>query len=218
MKFLLAPAAYLRAALAGAALLLAATPAGAGDNLVGGDAKAGEAKAAVCAACHGPAGNSVNPEWPKLAGQHAGYTLAQLKAFKQPMQDSPRYNPIMSSQAQMLNEQDMLDVAAYFAAQNRQPGAADPALVEKGERIYRGGIPADNVPACIACHGPIGDGNAAALFPAVSGQHATYIVNQLKLYAAGERRTDTNQMMRNVAAAMSEDDMRAVASYIQGLQ
>lgn len=207
----------LFASLVSAALLLAMTPAGAGDNLVGGDAKAGEAKAAVCAACHGPAGNSVNPEWPKLAGQHAGYTVAQLKAFKQPMQESPRYNPIMSGQAQALNEQDMLDLAAYFAAQQKQPGAADPALIEKGERIYRGGIPEDGVPGCIACHGPAGNGNAAALFPSIGGQHATYIVNQLKLYAAGERRTDANQMMRNIASSMSEDDMRAVASYIQGL-
>src|SRR5690606_7621043 len=169
MKFLLA---HVRATLAGTALLLVAIPAGAGDNLVGGDAEAGEAKAAVCAACHGPQGNSVNPVWPKLAGQHAGYIVTQLQAFKQPAQESPRFDPVMSTQAQMLAEQDMLDVAAYFAAQAIQPGAADPALVEQGERIYRGGIPEKGVPACIACHGPAGDGNAAAEYPVVGGQHA----------------------------------------------
>ena len=103
-------------------------------------------------------------------------------------------------------------------AQQAKPGAADPALVKRGERIYHGGVPADGVPACIACHGPAGKGNAAAKYPAVAGQHATYIVNQLKLYAADERRTDPNQMMRNIAASLSADDMQAVASYMQGLQ
>lgn len=214
MKFLPAPFARIL----GAALLLTMTPAMAGDNLIGGDASAGESKAAVCSACHGPQGNSANPEWPKLAGQHAGYTFTQLQAFKLPMAESPRFNPIMHGQAQPLSEQDMKNLAAYFAAQAIQPGAADPALVEKGRKIYRGGIDASNVPACIACHGPAGDGIAAARYPKIGGQHATYIVNQLKLYAAGERRTDPNQVMRNVAAQLSEEDMRAVASYIQGLQ
>jgi len=206
------------AKILGAALLLLAAPALAGDNLIGGDAKAGEAKAAVCAACHGPQGNSANPEWPKLAGQHAGYAFKQLQLFKQPPADSLRFNAIMSGQAQPLSEQDMKDLAAYFAAQTQQPGAADPALVEKGGRIYRGGIAQKNVPACIACHGAAGEGLDAALFPKIGGQHATYIVNQLKLYASGERRSDPNQMMRNLASSMSEDEMKAVASYIQGLQ
>lgn len=213
MKSLLATA----ACILGAVLLFTATPAVAGDNLVGGDADAGEAKAAVCAACHGPQGNSVNPIWPKLAGQHAGYTLKQLQAFKLPAEESPRFNAIMYTQAQMLGEQDMLDLAAYFSAQTTQPGAADPSLVENGERIYRGGIPEKGVPGCIACHGPAGKGNAAAEYPMIGGQHAAYIVNQLKLYAAGERRTDPNQMMRNIASEMSKEEMQAVASYIQGL-
>lgn len=217
MKSLLAPVAYVRATLVGAVLLLAASPALAGDNLVGGDADAGEAKAAVCAACHGPQGNSVNPIWPKLAGQHAGYVLKQLQAFKLPAEESPRFNAIMYTQVQALDEQDMRDLAAYFSAQNIQPGAADPALAGKGERIYRGGIPGKGVPACIACHGPAGKGNAAANYPALAGQHAAYVISQLKLYAAGERRTDPNQMMRNIAAELDEEEMQAVASYIQGL-
>ncbi|HEX7029374.1 MAG TPA: c-type cytochrome [Gammaproteobacteria bacterium] len=217
MKFLLAPVVHARVTLVGIALLLAAIPAHAGDNLVGGDAEAGETKAAVCAACHGPQGNSVNPIWPKLAGQHAGYLLKQLQAFKLPAEESPRFNAIMHTQAQPLGEQDMLDLAAYFSAQAVQPGAADPSLVEAGERIYRGGIPEKAVPACIACHGPAGKGNAAANYPALGGQHAAYVVAQLKLYAAGERRTDPNQMMRNIAAELSEEEMQAVASYVQGL-
>ena len=210
MKFLLA--------LVACAPLLSIAPAFAGDNLIGGDAEAGQSKAAVCAACHGPQGNSANPQWPKLAGQHAGYTFEQLKIFKLPQPESPRFNAIMHGQAQPLGEQDMKDLAAYFAAQAMQPGVADPALVEKGQRIYRGGIPEKNVPACIACHGPAGDGNAAASYPKIGGQHAAYLVNQLKLYASGERRSDPNQMMRNLSSEMSEEEMQAVASYIQGLQ
>lgn len=209
MKFLLAPVASV--------LLLAAFPATAGDNLIGGDASAGEAASAVCAACHGPGGNSVNPVWPKLAGQHAGYTFKQLQAFKLPQPESPRFNAIMHAQVQALDEETMKNLAAYFATQTMQVGAADPALVETGERIYRGGIPEKNVPACIACHGPAGDGNAAANYPKIGGQHAAYMVNQLKLYASGERRTDPNQMMRNIASLMSEEEMQAVASYVQGL-
>lgn len=208
---------FLPASLA-AALLLAAVPASAGDNLVGGNADAGQQKAAVCSACHGPQGNSANPEWPKLAGQHAGYLVEQLHNFKLPQQESSRFNAIMYGQAQALSDEDMKDVAAYFAAQTMQPGAADPKLVENGERIYKGGVAERGVPACIACHSPSGDGNAAARYPKIGGQHAAYVVNQLKAYAAGERSSDPNQMMRNVAGALTEEEMQAVASYVQGLQ
>lgn len=209
MKFLLAPLSMLA---------LLATPALAGDNLIGGDAAAGQNKAAACAACHGADGNSVNPEWPKIAGQHAGYAFEQLKAFKQPQGDSPRFNALMYGQVQPLNEQDMKDLAAWFAQQEIQPGAADPELLARGERIYRGGLQEKNVPACIACHGPAGEGNAAAGYPAVGGQHAVYTVTQLKAYAAGERRTDQNQIMRNISSQLSEEDMQAVASFMQGLR
>ncbi|HLU61882.1 MAG TPA: c-type cytochrome [Gammaproteobacteria bacterium] len=201
-----------------ALLLLAAGPAVAGDNLIGGDAAAGAEKALPCAACHGTDGNSINPEWPKIAGQHADYTFEQLKAFKLPQNDSPRFNALMFGQTQGLSEDDMRDLAAFFASQQVKPGAADPELVARGERIYRGGLPESNVPACIACHGPAGKGNAAAGYPALAGQHAVYTVNQLRAYAAGERQTDQNQIMRNIASQMSEEDMRAVASLIEGLQ
>jgi cytochrome c553 len=179
-----------------------------------GDAEAGKAKSATCAACHGADGNSLNPEWPSLAGQHASYTEAQLAAFK----SGARVNPLMSPQAMGLSEQDMKDLAAYFEAQTPKGGQADPELAALGERIYRGGDKSRGVAACIACHGPGGRGNPMALYPAIQGQHATYIAAQLRAYAAGERKSDMNQMMRNVAAAMSEEQIKAVASYVQGLR
>ena len=187
-------------------------------NLIGGDAEAGKSKTAACVACHGAGGNSMNPEWPKLAGQHGGYLYEQLKIFKLPQADSPRFNALMYGQVQALSEEDMKDIAAYYAQQATATGVADPDLAAAGEKIYRGGIPEENVAACIACHGPSGQGNAAAKFPKLAGQHATYTVNQLKAYKSGERSSDMNQMMRNIASNMSEDDMKAVAEYIQGLQ
>lgn len=201
-----------------ALLLFAVGSAVAGDNLIGGNAEAGREKAVPCAACHGPDGNSINPEWPKIAGQHADYAFEQLKAFKQPQNDSPRFNALMFGQVQGLNEEDMRDLAAFFASQQITPGAADPELVARGERIYRGGLPEENVPACIACHGAAGEGNAAAGYPALAGQHAVYTLTQLRNYAADQRQTDQNRIMRDIASRMSEEDMRAVASLIEGLQ
>lgn len=205
-------------ALFTAALALSVSSAALADNLIGGDAEAGKTKAAACAACHGADGNSANPEWPKLAGQHAGYLFEQLKLFKQPQAESPRFNALMYGQVQALTEEDMKNIAAYYAEQETRPGVADPALVEKGRKIYEGGIAEKNVAACSACHGPSGDGNAAAKFPKIASQHAVYIVNQLKAYKAGERRSDQAQMMRNTTAGMTEEEMQAVAQYMQGLQ
>ncbi|MDX1454760.1 MAG: c-type cytochrome [Gammaproteobacteria bacterium] len=217
------------ATLMGAALGMNATAA----DLTGGDAEAGQNKAAACAACHGADGNSVNPEWPKLAGQHAGYLVLQLEHFAAPQAESKRFNALMYGQAVGLSEQDRADIAAYYAAQQTTPGQADPKKVELGERIYRGGIAEKDVPACIACHGPAGEGNAAANYPAVAGQHAKYLLMQLEAYARGQealtagpdeqpegavRSTDPNQMMRNTAAGLSKREMEAVASYMQGLQ
>lgn len=178
-----------------------------------GSAEAGRTKAAVCAACHGPDGNSVNPEWPSLAGQHARYIVAQLQAFK----EGTRTNPLMTPMAQSLSPQDMQDLAAFYSAQTPKGGTADPALVRAGERLYRGGNRAEGVSACTACHGPRGRGNPGGI-PALSGQHATYTKAQLEAYASGARRSDAQQIMRNIAAAMSREEMEAVASYVQGLR
>lgn len=179
-----------------------------------GDPAAGKAKSTTCMACHGADGNSANPEWPKLAGQHESYLVAQLKSY----QEGKRENALMSPLAAGLSESDMADLAAFYASQELAPGKADPALVATGERVYRGGNASRGVPACIACHGPAGKGNPLSLYPSVAGQHATYTYMQLKAYADQLRKSDQNQMMRNIADRMSDSDMRAVASYIQGLR
>ncbi|HSJ48677.1 MAG TPA: c-type cytochrome [Gammaproteobacteria bacterium] len=185
-----------------------------GPSLAAGDAAAGKTKSASCVACHGADGNSMNPEWPTLAGQHPDYLVKQLRNFK----DGDRNNALMSPMAAPLSDQDMQDLAAYYASQTAKPGQADPDLVEQGRQLYRGGNMSTGVAACIACHGPMGAGNPPANFPALAGQHAAYTVNQLKAFKRGERANDAGKMMQNIAAKMSEAEMQAVASYIQGMQ
>lgn len=180
----------------------------------GGNAEAGKTKSATCAACHGADGNSVNPEWPKLAGQHPSYIAKQLANFK----DDARVNPSMSPMAKPLSEQDMADLAAYFSSQVKKPGEADQTKVALGEQMYKGGNNATGVAACAACHGPTGTGNPASNFPSLSGQHATYIKNQLNAFRKGERANDAGKMMRNVAAKMTDAEIEAVAEYIAGLK
>lgn len=193
---------------------LFATTAGA-QEAAQGSVEAGRTKAVTCAACHGVDGNSVTPDWPVLAGQHADYIVRQINAFK----NGDRVNVTMKPFADMLSDQDARDVAAYFASQTPAPKGADPALISLGQQIYRGGIPDRGVAACIACHGPAGDGNPLAAYPRIAGQHATYVTSTLKAYQAGERRSDTdvNQMMRNTASLLRDDEIRALASYVQGL-
>jgi cytochrome c553 len=187
---------------------------GVSQSLAQGNAAAGKEKSATCAGCHGPNGNSVNPEWPKLAGQHPKYLEKQLNDFKA---GSDRSNAMMAPMVAPLSEQDMADLAAYYAEQNAQIGAADEALVALGQRIYRGGNIKTGVAACSGCHGPAGAGNPAANFPALSGQHAKYVENQLYAFKKGERSNDVNKMMRSTAAKMSDEEIKAVSSYIQGL-
>ena len=182
--------------------------------LAAGDATAGQQKSAACAACHGADGNSTNGEWPKLAGQNTVYLVKQLQDFKA----GRRANPIMSGMAAPLSDQDMEDIAAYFSAQQPAPGKADPELVEKGKALYLGGNLNSGLAACTACHGANGKGNPAAGFPAVSDQHAQYVETQLKAFRAMQRGNDPGQMMRNIAAKMSDDEIKAVASFMQGLQ
>jgi len=201
-----------RGALAACALLLtAAWPA-----LADGDAERGRARSATCAACHGADGNSVNPEWPSLAGQNPKYLADSLLSFK----NGRRKNAFMSGQAAGLDDQAIQDLAAYYATLTPRRLTADPALVATGERLYRGGDLDKGISACMACHGPAGRGNPGAGYPTLAGQHATYTANQLLAYRSGQRQSDAdkNQVMRNISALMSEDEIRAVASYIQGLQ
>ena len=179
----------------------------------GGDPVAGKTKAESCAACHAADGNSVMPDWPKLAGQSAKYIEQQLIAFK----SGDRENALMSPMATPLSEQDMADIAVYFSSQNVTIGKADPELVEAGELLYRGGDVDRGIPACMACHSPTGSGNPAAAYPALQGQHAAYTVTQLKAFRSGERQTDARSVMRDIAERMKDSDIEAVASYIAGL-
>jgi cytochrome c553 len=196
-------------------LSIAAALMACGTQAMAGDAAAGKAKSATCTACHNADGNSVNPIWPKLAGQHAGYLESQLQAFK----SGQRKEPTMTAMAAPLSEEDMADLAAWFASQKQTPGSADPALADAGGKLYRGGNADSGVSACQACHTPNGDGNPAAGFPAISGQHAAYVEKALKDYRSGDRgASEKGKMMRGVAAEMTDAEIAAVAQYVQGLQ
>jgi len=182
--------------------------------LAAGTKEAGQTKSTACIACHGLDGNSANPEWPSIAGQNNAYLVRQLKAFR----DGQRQNPLMTPMATPLSDQDIDDLAAYFSAQTVHGGEADPAQLELGQRVYRSGNLKGQVTSCAGCHGPAGHGNAPAGYASLHGQHATYVAAQLRAYKSGERATDPNQMMRNVAALLSDQEIDAVASYIQGLR
>ncbi len=186
------------------------------DSLVEGSAENGETKSLPCTACHGPAGNSSNAMWPNIAGQNAPYILDQLKAFK----DGNRQDPLMSGQAMVLGDQDMADLAVYYEGlQAAAQSVKNPASVNRGEALYRGGDSDSGVAACIACHGPTGNGNPAAKYPALRGQHAEYTAKQLRDYKSGARVSDgSTRMMRDIAERLSEEDIAALSSYVQGLR
>lgn len=179
-----------------------------------GDKAAGEAKSATCVGCHGVGGNSAIAINPKLAGQHADYIYKQLTEFKSKKRD----NAIMYGMVAALSDQDMLDLAAYYASQPVSPGSASEDSVALGSRIYRAGNAETGVPACMGCHGPNGAGNPAAKFPRLSGQHAVYTVSQLKAYQNGTRANDMAEMMRTIAAKLTDKEIDAVAQYVAGLQ
>lgn len=196
-----------------------------------GDAKAGEEKATVCAACHGLDGNSSDPQYPKLAGQHEQFIATQLVAYK----SGTRPNVVMASFASMLSAQDMRDVGAYFSTQTVVPGLADETpiadtlspykgqrIVDVGRNIYRGGIKQNDVPACMACHGPSGVGNPGPGYPALGGQHSGYIGAMLSGYKgapAGDARLGNANfaIMATIAKRLSDEEILAVSSYIEGL-
>jgi cytochrome c553 len=205
------------AALAILPLAILLTPAAAtrAQSLVDGDADAGQGRSITCAACHGPEGNSANPLWPNIAGQHASYIMNQLRAFK----EGKRANALMSSQAMMLSDEDMANLAVFYESKARAvQTVANADLVDRGEALYRAGIAETGVPACMACHGPKGVGNPAAQYPALSGQHAAYTEKTLKDYRSGERQSVAgNNVMNEVAAKLTDDDIKALASYLQGL-
>ncbi len=179
-----------------------------------GDATAGQAKTATCAACHGMDGNSAAAQYPKLAGQHAGYIARQLGMFK----SGKRPNPIMIGMAAPLSEQDMRDIGAYFASKTSLPGVADAKLVPVGEAYYRSGDAKDGVPACMACHGPDGRGNPGSEYPQLAGQHADYVALRLKAFRDGSAGgDDRTKIMEAIAKKLNDAEIAALASYVEGL-
>jgi cytochrome c553 len=187
-----------------------------------GKVDSGAAKAALCSACHGPNGNSVNPDWPRLAGQNAVYVAEQLRLFRAGV----RNNPVMRPLAATLSDQDIDDLAVYFEAQTPTGLEADPSYWKAGEALYLSGDRAREVPACVACHGPIGRGNLAAGYPELRAQQSVYVVKQLNDYANGTRYTGPNPsaaspnsvMMFTIAKHLTPEEIRDVASYVQGMR
>jgi cytochrome c553 len=174
-------------------------------------AKGGEISAAVCGACHTNDGSRGVPANPILQGQHPEYIVKQLGEFKAGKRD----NPIMKGFAGALSEDDMKNVAAFYAGKQAKPGAArNKDLVALGEKIYRGGIAERSVPACAGCHSPTGAG-IPAQYPRVGGQHADYTEAQLKAFRDGARKNSAQ--MTGVAARMNDREIKAVADYMAGL-
>jgi cytochrome c553 len=211
----------LTALLAGASSSAQESPMPAAE--AGASVESGATKAAVCGACHGPNGNSVNPEWPNLAGQSELYIEEQLHLFKA----NVRNNPIMAPMVAPLTDADAKDIAAYFATQTPQGLEADPSYWQSGERLYRRGDEARNIPACVACHGPVGRGNLAAAYPALRAQHSVYTMKQLNDYANGTRYPGASAekpasrnapIMATIARRLTAEEIRDVSSYIQGMR
>ncbi|MBV1959135.1 MAG: cytochrome c4 [Pseudomonadales bacterium] len=178
------------------------------------DIAAGQAKAAICGACHGADGNSMIGAFPKLAGQNVPYLVKQMKNIK----SGDRPVMTMAGQLDSFSVQDMENVAAYFSSQTVKLGTANPELVDLGEKLYRSGSKRKGVSACTACHSPTGSGNAPAGFPSLKGQHAEYTALQLKAFRSGERHNDAEKIMRDNAELLSDKDIDALASYISGLR
>ena len=181
-------------------------------TLAKGNIEDGKSKSMLCSACHGQDGNSINPEWPSLAGQHGKYFVNTLKAYK----NESRKNAVMYPLVMTLSEQDMMDLAAYYQAQTPKKLSYDYDLAKKGEALYRGGN-SSGVAACIACHGPRGKGNPGAGYPSIAGQHSAYTKNALIEYTNGNRKPGINDMMQTLASRMTSEEMDSVAEYIQAL-
>lgn len=191
--------------------------------LAGGDAAAGQGKTALCAGCHGADGNSAVANFPKLAGQGEKYLIKQLQDIK----DGTRPIPEMTNMLNGFEDQDLADIAAFYASKAIQMSGAKEENLDRGERVYRGGNLDTGVPACTGCHSPSGQGNAPAGYPALGGQFAQYTAKQLKAFRTGAHdpenpaaRTNDGdtKVMRGVAAQMSDVEIEAVANFIAGLK
>jgi cytochrome c553 len=196
---------------------------GQGTPFADGSVEAGTLKAATCSACHGPSGNSTMAQWPKIAGQNAVYIAEQLQLFKAGV----RVNAQMLSIVKSLSDKDIDSVAVYFQEQTPVGGEADPKMAQTGEDLYRYGDPSREIPACTACHGPVGRGNTLADYPALRAQFAEYVAKQLNDFASGSRysgakpgaATSRNgEIMASVAKRLNADDIKALGAYIQGMR
>ena len=168
---------------------------------------------AVCGTCHGPDGNSKDPMFPRLAGQHAGYLVRQLKSFKDQTRGDPYAVAYMWGMASGLSDQMIEALAQYFSRQKTSPGKShDPATIARGRDIFEHGIPAQGVPACAACHGP--DALGSDQYPRLAGQHAQYILKQLASFQSNMRDI---AVMHGVAQNLRTPEMRAVADYLESL-
>lgn len=195
-----------------------------------GDAEAGAAKAATCAACHGVDGNPIDPQYPRIAGQNEHYIARQLALFKNGSR-TDGMAAVMRPFAMNLSAQDMRDIGAYFAQQVAGAGIADDSVIvggpndglkfyAVGQRLFRGGDTERGIPACMACHGPAGMGNPGPPYPHVGGQNADYTVRMLTAFRDGLVLGEgdyANEIMSQVAADLTDQDIQALASYMQGL-
>lgn len=190
------------------------------NSVAQGNAEDGKAKAITCAACHGTDGNSAIAMNPKLAGQHNKYLVKQLTEFKLASQTSGkegRNNAVMNGMAAALSEQDIADLSAYFSSQESTPSEASADTIELGNKLYTGGDLERGITACIACHGPRGNGTSLSGFPDISGQHSDYIASQLKAFRSGDRANSLNGMMADIAKRMTDKDIEVISSYVAGL-
>jgi len=178
-----------------------------------GNAEAGKAKAAMCAACHGADGNAPVAMYPKLAGQHADYIVKQLKEFK----SGARKDPIMMGMAAGLSDQDMADIGAHYQSLQMTEGTTPEDVVAKAKSLYQGGDLERNIPACMACHGPRGNGNGLAKFPKISSQNEAYIAAQLKKFRSGDRANDPQGMMVDTTQRLTDAEIDLLAKYLVGL-
>ena len=185
-----------------------------------GNVEAGKAKSATCVACHSADGNSLITQYPKIAGQHAGYIekqLAELKLGIETSGEKGRYDPVMSPMAMSLSDQDRQDLAAYYSSLPISDNSTPEDVVEQGKTLYLAGNAERGLTACVACHGPRGNGTALSGFPKISGQHADYIKIQLTKFRAGERKNDLNEMMRDIAMKLTDKEIDTLSKYVGGL-
>jgi cytochrome c553 len=196
---------------------------GQGTPFVDGTVEAGTLKATTCSACHGPNGNSTTAQWPKIAGQNAVYIAEQLQLFKAGV----RVNSEMLSIVKILSDKDIDSVAVYYQAQTPVGGEADPKMAGAGENLYRYGDASRAIPACTACHGPVGRGNSLADYPALRAQFADYVAKQLSDFASGARYSGAKagapasrngDIMAAIAKRLNSDDIKALGDYIQGMR